>query len=228
MADNDSQDDLKRRARRRLVGAAALALFAAIVLPMVMDEEPRPLTQDVQIRIPSQESGSFASRLVPAAPGEAAADKPAQAVEPPPPGDAGKPETAPAAASPRVEPAAPAPAPLADPKEADKAAETGRETMAQAEMAAKVERARVEAILNGRSGEQWIVQLGAFRNPANARQLRAKLKSEGYDSYTEAFESAGKARTRVRAGPFPTRDAAEKARDKLKRIGLNGVVAQKQ
>ena len=51
MADNDSQIDLKKRARRRLVGSAALALAAAIVLPMVMDHEPRQTVQDVEIRL---------------------------------------------------------------------------------------------------------------------------------------------------------------------------------
>ncbi|HQE38448.1 MAG TPA: SPOR domain-containing protein, partial [Zoogloea sp.] len=64
MADNDSQIDLKKRARRRLVGSAALALAAAIVLPMVMDHEPRPASQDVQIRIPSQEGSNFTSRVI--------------------------------------------------------------------------------------------------------------------------------------------------------------------
>lgn len=64
MADNDSQVDLKKRARRRLVGSAALALAAVIVLPMVMDHEPRLPSQDVQIRIPSQEGGNFTSRVI--------------------------------------------------------------------------------------------------------------------------------------------------------------------
>ena len=36
MADSDSQLDLKKRARRRLVGSAALALTAAIVLPNML------------------------------------------------------------------------------------------------------------------------------------------------------------------------------------------------
>lgn len=64
MADNDSQIDLKKRARRRLVGSAALALTAVIVLPMVMDHEPRQTVPDVQIRIPSQEGGNFTSRVI--------------------------------------------------------------------------------------------------------------------------------------------------------------------
>lgn len=64
MADNDSQIDLKKRARRRLVGSAALALAAVIILPMVMDHEPRQVAPDVQIRIPSQEGGNFTSRVI--------------------------------------------------------------------------------------------------------------------------------------------------------------------
>jgi DedD protein len=78
------------------------------------------------------------------------------------------------------------------------------------------------------SGGQWIVQLGAYKDPANVRNLTAKLKQQGYNFYTEALPSAdGSKRTRVRAGPFPSREAAETARDRIKRIGVNGVVAEK-
>jgi hypothetical protein len=75
MAEQDTSPDadlqLKKRARRRLVGAAALALFAVIVLPMVMDREPRPLTQDIQVRIPSQDSTGL---RVPGPAGQAGGD----------------------------------------------------------------------------------------------------------------------------------------------------------
>ena len=51
MSENDAQLELKKRARRRLVGAAALAVLAAIVLPMVMDQAPKQQpAQDIQIR----------------------------------------------------------------------------------------------------------------------------------------------------------------------------------
>jgi hypothetical protein len=52
----DQNVDLKKSARRRLVGAIALALFAIVVLPMVMEREPKPPSQDIQVRIPGQES----------------------------------------------------------------------------------------------------------------------------------------------------------------------------
>ena len=44
----------KKRARRRLVGAVALALAAAVGLPMLLDSEPRPLGGDFAIQIPSK------------------------------------------------------------------------------------------------------------------------------------------------------------------------------
>jgi DedD protein len=45
----------KKRARRRLVGAIALALAVAIGLPMVLDSEPKPLANDIAIQIPPRD-----------------------------------------------------------------------------------------------------------------------------------------------------------------------------
>ena len=35
-------DELKRRARRRLVGAIVLALAAAVILPLLLEKDPKP------------------------------------------------------------------------------------------------------------------------------------------------------------------------------------------
>ena len=53
--EDDAQLPLKKRARRRLVGAIAWPCVAAVVLPMVMDQAPPAPVQDVQIRIPGQD-----------------------------------------------------------------------------------------------------------------------------------------------------------------------------
>lgn len=45
----------KKRARRRLVGAVALVLAAIIGLPMVLDSEQKPLSNDIAIQIPSKD-----------------------------------------------------------------------------------------------------------------------------------------------------------------------------
>ncbi len=44
----------KKRARRRLVGSMTLVLAAVIVLPMIFESEPRPVSPDLLIDIPSK------------------------------------------------------------------------------------------------------------------------------------------------------------------------------
>jgi DedD protein len=62
-ADDAAVDELKRRARRRLVGAVVLALAAAIVVPMLLEREPRPLGDGVSVQIPPVDEGKFVNRL---------------------------------------------------------------------------------------------------------------------------------------------------------------------
>ncbi len=62
-ATSEEQLRLKKRARQRLLGAGALLLTAAIVLPMVLDQSPRQPNQDVVIDMGS------ATPSAPAAPG---------------------------------------------------------------------------------------------------------------------------------------------------------------
>ncbi len=56
-------DDLRRRARRRLIGAIVLALAAAVVVPMLLESEPRPLGEDVTVKIPQVDDGKFVNQL---------------------------------------------------------------------------------------------------------------------------------------------------------------------
>ena len=56
--DNDPVLPEKKRARRRLVGAIALALLVAVGLPMLLDSEPKPLSTDIDIRIPSKDKSA--------------------------------------------------------------------------------------------------------------------------------------------------------------------------
>ena len=209
MSENDAQLELKKRARRRLVGAIALAILAAIILPMVMDQAPKQPVQDINIRIPAQDAGAFTSRILPVKPGAVPTPLPPAAV----------PE------SKSAEPAKPSPAkqelkpePAREPKKAEQ----------------KVPPAKADAQASttpspaASSGEEWIVQLGAYRDQDNIRNLTAKLRQQGYNFYTEVLPSPdGISKTRVRAGPFPSKEKAEAARERIKRIGVDGVVAQK-
>jgi DedD protein len=77
------------------------------------------------------------------------------------------------------------------------------------------------------TARSFIVQLGAFSDPAKAKQQQANLLSNGFKAYTETLKVDQNEVTRVRIGPFMTRSAAETELKKLKKIGLDGVVAPK-
>jgi DedD protein len=176
MAESQDVNTLKRRGRRRLVGAIALVLLAVIVLPWIFDPQPRQ-TPPVSVRIPSQDEAPFTPKPVPKAPPPPVeAAKPAPAPEPPP----AKPEA----------PAKPASAPAA------------------------AERARAEAAL---ANAQFIVPVGAYADPA---AVLGKLKAAKLPYYTEPVAAAKGTVTRVRAGPFATRDAAERAHKQLRSLGF--------
>ena len=68
-------ETLKKRGRRRLVGAVALVLLAVVVLPMVFDPEPKSTLPPVSVRIPGENETPFAPKLPakPAAKSDAAA-----------------------------------------------------------------------------------------------------------------------------------------------------------
>lgn len=50
----------KQRARRRLVGAIALVVAAVVILPMVLDSHPKPVTDDIAIDIPNRPAPKLA------------------------------------------------------------------------------------------------------------------------------------------------------------------------
>jgi DedD protein len=193
-------ETLKRRGRRRLVGAVALVLAAVVILPMVFDPEPRRGAPPVSVRIPGENDTPFKPKPVPKA------DKKPEA--PPPQAKAEAP----------VEKKAEEPAPAAVPAPPKPAAKPAPAKSAPAKTAS-AERARAEAAL---TGAEYVVQVGAFANPD---AVIAKLAAAKVPYYTEALKDN---LTRVRAGPFASKEAAEKARERLKALGLQpGAVATK-
>jgi DedD protein len=108
MAESQEIGALRRRGRRRLVGAIALVLLAVIVLPMVFDAEPRRGTPAVSVRIPSEDDAGFSPKPAPTPP--AASIPGPEAQKPAPetrmeekPQAAAKPEPAPLAERARAE-----------------------------------------------------------------------------------------------------------------------------
>jgi DedD protein len=72
----------------------------------------------------------------------------------------------------------------------------------------------------------WVVQVGSFGNPANARTLRDTLRGMGYAAFDETVAGAdGKTSTRVKIGPELDRDRLEAVRARLrKELDLDSIV----
>ena len=203
MADNEDVNTLKRRGRRRLVGAIALVLLAVIVLPMVFDSEPKVTPPPVSVRVPSEDESGFTPKVTPKAPEEKAVEKKA---EKPPEKVAEKPQEKP--------PEKPAEKIAEKPAAEKPAAKPG--TSAEA-----AEKARAERALAG-GGEQFAIQVVAFADAEKIKEIGDKLKGAKLPFYTEQVPVAKGMLTRVRAGPFPSRDAAEASLKRLLDLGLKG------
>ena len=201
---------LQKRGRRRLVGAIALVLLAVIILPMVFDPGPRPNAPLVSVRIPSEEGSKFIPKAAvkPVEPEPRSAEKNVEEKAPDPaPAVASAPEPEPAKA-------AEAPASKSAPKSVPKPFE---KTVAKAVEKAP-EKPAPAAAAGG--GEKFIVQVGAFASPEKVKEITGQLKDAKLPHYTESVATAKGEVTRVRLGPFSSKEAAEKAREQAKALGL--------
>jgi len=222
-------EELKRRARRRLVGAIVLALAAAVILPLLLESDPKPLGDDVSIQIPPIDSGKFITRLSPGkgADGKAAPDragaltsaKPAP-VTPDSPVEA-KPADALDASG---KPAEPAQRP---PEVAPPAGPTANSTITANPEPQKpaASKAEPDSRPNGVSpAGGFVVQLAAFADAKAAPALASKLKTSGFPAYTETLKTQQGTMRRVRVGPYATREVADAELAKLNAAGYRGVV----
>lgn len=206
----------KKRARRRLVGAVALVLAVVIGLPMVLDPEPKPLSDDLTIEIPSKDrpadaastgrgTGAATSRV----PAASALDRKEEMIE---------------------MPSAPASSRANHPATPD-------ETVSKAGAARPANDAASASPAAGKSGEaaakslndaaedkqtRFILQVAAFASADKVQELRGKLKSAGIASYTQKVATEDGERIRIRVGPFASKQEAEHMRTKLTAMGLNG------
>lgn len=215
---SDEELQLKKRARRRLVGAIVLVTAVAVVLPMILDSEPKPATQSINIQIPSPEAGVLSPKPAPLKPAEKPAIAAAPAVAEPPP----------LKAEPKAEPR------LETKPDAAVAAKVEPKIETRAEAAAKPQSAPApaKAVTKTESSAKakapgtggFVIQVAALSDAAKARELQAKIAGGGLKSYTEVVQTAKGPVTRVRIGPYASREAAEKARPQLQKLQLDGKV----
>lgn len=223
----------RTRARRRLMGAAVLVMAGVIGFPLVFETQPRPVPVDIPIEIPRKD-GSPALTMPPA---RAPAARASGVVVASPRDDAA-PAEAPrgaadgASATPPARPPAVTEAtkkPEAEPPRAVAPSATSEAARAKALLEARPEPKppapkATPAAEPAREGGRFVVQAGAFADAAAAREMRARLEKLGLKSYTQVVETSAGNRTRVRAGPYATREEAEKALAKAKAAGVGAVV----
>ncbi len=231
----------RARARRRLIGAAALLGIGVIGFPLLFETQPRPIPVDIAIDIPKKDGAPALplppARTVSAAPagarvasgvvGERNAE-PARERTP----VVAKHEPAPAADGTRKEPPGEAAAKQL-PAKADARGDDGARAkallegkassaVASAPPATVVAAAEVKttpAKADTAAG-RFVVQVGAYGEDSSARDMRQRVDKLGLKSYTQVVEVDGARRIRVRVGPFAVREDAEKAAGTLKAAGL--------
>jgi DedD protein len=74
------------------------------------------------------------------------------------------------------------------------------------------------------AASRFVVQVGAFTDAATLRETRARVEKLGLKTYTQVIEGDAGRRTRVRVGPFATREEASAVAGRLKAAGLPGSV----
>jgi DedD protein len=205
---NTEASEVRRRGRQRLIGAIALVAILVVFVPMVLDSEPKAPREGPTMAIPSK---TDAPPLPPPPKAEVKAEP---KVEPPAvaPGPAGAQSPEPAKVATVT--------PKTDAKSAEsKALEPPGSKPAPPKAAPPAPAPAAAPKLEG-----FAVQVGAFRDASKLDQARQKLAAAKVPHYTERVEAKDGAITRLRAGPYPTRDAAEAALATLKRAALEGKV----
>jgi len=195
----------KRRARWRLFGAILIAGSVAAITPFLLEEQARPLSQDLLIEIPSKNS-KF-TKIDSLKPQDPAAQESASSVTSATPVTPQGPAT----------PATPQ-GPVAIAK-----SETTKGAPAK-ELPAKQTPTK-EASPTAAKTKGFMVQVGAYSKPESAASTKKRMESGGHRVVTETIKAAdGSDRHRVRIGPFETREAAEQVRDRAKAQGYDAIV----
>lgn len=112
---------------------------------------------------------------------------------------------------------------------AEKAAAEKAAAQRRAAEKAEVERMFAEKATSERKGEpaaaaRYLVQVGAFAEASTVREARQRLTKLGLRVTEQPVDTSGGRRTRVRVGPFESRDEAERVLARVHAAGLPGIV----
>jgi DedD protein len=231
-AQSESVEVMRRRAKYRLIGATVLVLIGVVGFPMLFDKQPRPIAVDTPIDIPDKNKVLPLSVPAPAAKDTARVER----AEPSPTADAPKEEIV--LIAPTRKTVVEVSQPVAEPetkvvaKSVEKPVEKAAEKLAAKVAPRSDDGAKALALLQGRAPEKkvevvegrFVVQVGAFAEEAGARTVRLKVEAAGLKTYTHVAQTKEGSRIRVRTGPYSTRAEAEKAAEKIKKLGLPAAI----
>lgn len=233
--------ELKRRGRRRLIGAVTLGLLAIVILPMLFDSVPKSgvttskgAKQEIAINIPPKDGlppvvePSMPAGMVAPAPMPPAA-VPEAAVVPiaapsTKPGAVVEPIKKSSLVGPTIErrmdaKVTPATAPASAGKVASKPVNEPKTAPKVApKVDAKTDR-KAEPVKDG-----FVVQIGAYKDADNAKSIVAQMKEAKLPVFTDTIAVKTGKVTRVRVGPFATKTKAESALVQVKLAGADGKV----
>lgn len=220
--------------KTRLLGAAVLIALLVLIVPMLFSSTPpkSDTDQTVSLEIPPAPDRELQSRTLDVSPNGATAPASTQAAPAQAPA-----ASQPVATAPQAAPSAPRPAPaaavtpgngshlasvdiasrkpadalpedFAQPQQPSKPAKPALATPAPADTPATMPAGTA-------ARGSYTINLSAYADRSKADALVQKVRALGYPVTTAAMNQAGKSLTRVTAGPFETRAAAEAARLKI-------------
>jgi len=267
---------LRKRARRRLVGAIVMVSLSTAVLWNVVDALPEQAMKPEAVDITGLQMASQPAAAPVVASAPVAASQPVTDLLATLPPEEPEPASVPAvtAPAPNAPLVVPKPAPVAPvvanpepkpepkpvpkpepkpelkpaikpeskpapkpepkppvkenkPREEKKAADPmaileGREAHAEPAKPAK-ERAEAEA-KPAEGGKKFSIQLAALSDPQKVDALRSKLAASGVTARFSKVQTSKGEVTRVRVGPFKSREEADAAMRRLSKAGVTGIV----
>lgn len=221
----DSQDDsalsLKKRARRRLVGAIALVILMLVILPNILKDKSKHSENSVVVNM--EETGVIQMQSDVPVVENAAGEMLPQISE------AEIPSNEVAVAEPIAADAAELVKEIALDAQIDqKPLEVAEVVKVKAAEAVAVKEIPVKVVAKQTADKpktvRYLIQVGVFAEPGNVKRMQAKIKQAGFTSKITKMQTPKGEMIRLRVGSFVTRDAAATALKKLKGNGLPGMV----
>jgi len=198
----DPEFPQKQRARRRLIGAVVLMVAAIIVLPLIFESKPRPVVDNIAVRVSNGQGRSEDKARV----------------------ETRKAAPLPPAPQPKLDAQA-----LDAGEELVKLppqAARGSDKPADATATPSAKSAATPAEAKPQGSGKYLVLIGAFSSEDKAKGWLAKLKEGKVPAYMERKVLADGERVLLRAGPFSDRHAADAAEKRVRAVGLAAKVVE--